>query len=112
MFRNTFYLVLLLIVNLLPGQSSAQSCGSDSSKASAEVCTAVELCKFATFSIGKTINWESRSFFEEFVKEAKRKNISCGVTTNNEVLALPLCESIDWRGACVGDHVNTRPISQ
>jgi len=47
-------------------------------------CTPSELCDAATYTINKTTDWKVGAY-KKYVKEAKRRNISCGVkSTSND----------------------------
>ena len=43
-------------------------------------CTPAELCEAATFTVNKATEWKQGKYLP-FVKEAKRRNISCGVNS-------------------------------
>ena len=56
---------------------NAKTCSQDVLK-----CTPSELCDAATYTINKITEWKVGAY-KKYVKEAKRRNISCGVKSAN-----------------------------
>ena len=44
-----------------------------------------ELCEFATYKYDATYAWESRSNYQGYVEEAKRRGLSCGTTGGGQI---------------------------
>ena len=52
-----------------------------------EVCSSEELCRSSTEGSGNSKTWTGWSAYENYVKEAKKRGLSCGVTTNSNSYA-------------------------
>ena len=46
-------------------------------------CISEELCEKATYGVVGNKNWETRRNYEEYVREAKQRGLSCGVKSTS-----------------------------
>ena len=85
------YVALAKEYGLICGVSAVKACSSSSPTG----CTAVELCKMATYKYGSGNEWLLDSFI--IVKEAKKRGLTCGVS---EVSAVKACSSSSSPTGC------------